>query len=457
MRPYSQIKTQRARKAKRLIKPFQAFAERETSGGIILIAATIVALLMANSAQHEIYESVVHTKFALSWGDKSFGYSFLTWINDLLMALFFLAVGLEIKREIILGELRTIRKAALPLFAALGGMIVPALIYVAFTAGTPAIRGWGIPMATDIAFSLGLLALLGSRVPLTLKIFLAAFAIVDDIGALIVIATVYTSEIHFSGLIVAAVFTGLLLVLNFFGVRRLLPYLVLGLGVWIGIHESGVHASIAGVIVAATIPVWVRLRTGEFIARGREALNEIESSHSASDDEVLSEDQQASLEYLERTIENAQMPLQRLETLLHPWVTFFIVPLFAFANSGIPLPANILEYSGEPKSLGIVLGLVLGKPIGIMVFSGLAIKLGLAQYPSEITLRHLLGVALLGGVGFTMSIFISSLAFGDANELNLAKLAIMIGSAVSAILGLAVLGAPNKKLAGSNMAADQLD
>lgn len=430
----------RLARSRRFFRPLLEFSHLSSSGGIVLLAATLVALVWSNTVGVETYARIWEAKVGLSWGDLEFKMSIKHWVDDFLMAIFFLVVGLEIKRELFMGELSSPRKAALPALAALGGMVAPAAIFMIFNRGTPTANAWGIPMATDIAFSLGLLSLLGKRVPTSLKVFLAAYAIVDDLGAILVITFFYSSGVKFAGLLVAAAFLLAMFALNFFGVRRLSPYMLLGLGVWGGIFASGVHASIAGVLVAFMVPLWVRMDRGAFLDRAKENLSEFEAA--GSDTELhLTDSEQFHLARLERAIENAQFPLQRLENLMHGWVAFAILPIFALVNAGVPLSGGEI---GQPLSMGIIAGLVLGKPLGIVLFAWLGMKLRLCSLPRHSNLGQVLGVGFLGGVGFTMAIFISNLAL-DAADLNQAKLAILIASGVAAVIGLIVVGLSSRR------------
>ena len=373
-----------------ITRAFERFARFEAASAVLLLAAALLAFAWANSPFADAYTAL--------WAFRPFPFldgvgmnkSLVLWVNDLLMAVFFFVVGLEIKRELVGGELSTLRKAMLPLVAAVGGMVVPALIYTAFNAGGPGAAGWGIPMATDIAFALGILALLGSRVPVGLKIFLTAVAIVDDMGAVIVIALFYTSQVSVVALGVAVVALGGLYALNRAGVVRVPLYLLLGAVLWVAVLKSGVHATVAGVLLAFTIP-----------ARGEGA------------------------------------PLLRLEHALHPWVAFGVMPIFALANAGVMLGggAGILN----PVTLGVVCGLVAGKAVGVLGAALVALRVGWSDLPAGVTRGHLVGASLLCGVGFTMSLFIATLAFGPSALLDSAKVGILIASALAGVLGYVVL------------------
>ena len=420
----------------RLIRPFQEFARLQASSGILLLACTVLALLWANSPWAGGYTHLLETKVTVGGGGFALSESLLHWINDGLMAVFFFVIGLEIKREILAGELSSLRQAALPIAAALGGMIAPALIYLVLNEGGAGSRGWGIPMATDIAFALGVLALLGSRVPAALKVFLAAFAIADDIGAVLVIALFYTAQINFLALALGFGFLVLAALANWSGVRRPLIYALLGMVIWVAFLESGVHATVAGVLLAMTIPASARLDPAGFLAQGRSVLDQFERAD-LPDNILTNAERQAALHTLEHAAEQVQTPLQRMEHALHPWVSFFIMPVFALANAGVPLTGSAAIT--HPIPLGIILGLVLGKPLGVTLFAWLAVRSGLAAKPEGVSWRHVHGAGWLGGIGFTMALFISGLAFGDPASLAQAKLGILCASLIAGIVGYLLL------------------
>lgn len=423
----------------RLLSPFKEFLQQESSGGILLLVCTMAALLWANSPWAGSYNSLWQNKLTIGYGSFSLSKPLLLWINDGLMAIFFFVVGLEIKREVLTGELASFKKAALPMIAALGGMLAPALIYFALNRQGEGAPGWGIPMATDIAFALGVLALLGKRAPLGLKIFLTAVAIVDDIGAVLVIAIFYTEEIAWLSLAIAAGFLLILLVINRLGVRHPLVYVLLGIGLWLAFLESGVHATVAGVLLAMTIPSKARINTREFAKHARGLLEDFDRANQSKGESEMNESQQAALQTLETTIELAEAPLQRLEHTLHPWVSFFIMPLFALANAGVSLGGDFIGALAHPVSLGIILGLVIGKQIGILTFVWLAVKLKLAELPQGVSWMRLYGVSWLAGIGFTMSLFISGLAFGESALLGNAKVGILAASVIAGASGWAIL------------------
>jgi NhaA family Na+:H+ antiporter len=413
------------------------------------MACTLLALGIANSPFGEAYEHFWHTYVGFTFGEISLKNSLLHWVNDGLMVVFFFLVGLEIKRELLVGELASVRKAALPFMAALGGMIVPAGIYAALNAGTPAISGWGVPMATDIAFALGVLALLGRGVPTGLFVFLAALAIVDDLGAVLVIAVFYTEQIHWIALGMGGAFFAGMILLNVAGVRSPIPYALLGVATWLAFLQSGVHATIAGVLAAMAIPVRTVLDPDHFLESSREILDHFESaSENAKEPVIVNEQRSASVVALEDACERVQTPLQRLEHGLLPWVTFLILPIFALGNAGVPLGGDVLSALASPLSLGIILGLVLGKQVGITLFSWIAVKVGLAALPEGVTWRHIYGTSWLAGIGFTMSLFIAMLAFGEGQALTDAKTAILVASLIAGVIGYLLLRSIGAKASG---------
>ncbi len=376
----------------------------------------------------------------------------LLWINDGLMAIFFFVVGLEIKREVLVGELSSPRQAVLPLAAAVGGMVVPALFYLAFNAGTDTAAGWGIPMATDIAFALGVLALLGTRAPLALKIFLTALAIVDDLGAVLVIAFFYTSQLSWTSLGVGALFLAALILANRLGVRRTAVYIVLGLGLWVAFLKSGVHATIAGVLLAMTIPARRRIDAPAFLDRVRARVAEFASDTHPGKTE-LTTDQRDAVHSLEVACEAVETPLTRMEHALHSWVAFGIMPVFALANAGVSLGGNLGAALGSSVSLGILFGLYFGKQLGVTAFAWGAVRLGWATLPDGVRWRQVYGVSLLTGIGFTMSLFVANLAFADASVLDQAKIAVFAASLLTGGIGYALLRATPPSPADASVAA----
>ncbi len=421
------------------VKPFHTFFQLEAAGGIVLLLCAAVALVWANSPAAGSYLALWEAYLTVGVGSFAINKPVLLWINDGLMAIFFFLVGLEIKRELLDGELASPRQAALPMAAALGGMLAPAGIYAAFNAGTPYSAGWGVPMATDIAFALGVLALLGKRAPLSLKIFLSALAIVDDLGAVLVIAIFYTAQISFSYLGVGLGLLGVSWLANRLGIRRTAVYVVLGLGVWVMFLKSGVHATVAGVLLALTIPVHTRVDVPLFLEKGRAMLALI-GGHGSNKNGRPSSSQREAIQGLEVLCEGSESPLQRMERALHGWVAFGIMPIFALANAGVALGGGGMGPMGENTILiGVALGLVVGKQVGVFGFAWLAVRMGLAVMPAGLTWQHIYGAACLAGIGFTMALFIANLAFSDAAMLNSAKLGILGASFVSGLLGWGLL------------------
>ncbi len=428
---------------RQIVRPFQEFFRIEASSGIVLIVVTVIALIWANSPWAERYFQLWETEAGIVFGQFHLEMHLSHWINDGLMAIFFFLVGLEIKREILVGELSTPKKALLPIAAAIGGMIFPAAIYLAINAGTEGQAGWGIPMATDIAFALGVLALLGSRVPTSLKIFLAALAIVDDLGAVLVIAVFYTEQVAFSWLFAGAIVFGLMLALNRLGVRQPIPYGLLAIVLWFAFLQSGVHATIAGVLAALAIPAMSRLDTDQFVSWSRQAIDELDVSRAKDTDPEpgapTTTTQRSVLQAMETAIHHAESPLQRMEHSLELPVAFVIMPIFALANAGVAVLGHFFDDLFNPVSLGIVFGLVVGKQIGILLFSFLAVRLRLAELPAGVTWRHIWGVAWLGGIGFTMALFIDDLAFGGSPLADTAKIGILVASIISGVGGYVIL------------------
>jgi NhaA family Na+:H+ antiporter len=418
---------------------FREFVHLEAAGGVVLLFCTILAFVWANSPFREGYFALWHTPIKIEFGQYVLEESLLHWINDALMAIFFFVVGLEIKREILAGELAEPRKAALPIAAAIGGMLVPAAIYVVLNSGGEGVRGWGIPMATDIAFALAALTVLGSRVPTSLKVFLTALAIVDDLGAILVIAIFYAHGVIWNWLGVAGVFLVLCLIANRLHVRHSVPYALLGLVVWFAFLQSGVHATVAGVMVAMTIPVRRAIDSRQFLDRTRGLLRDFEEASAFESALLVNTGQQEALRALEEACEHVETPLQRLEHAHHGWVVFGVLPLFALANAGVTVEGSLLSLLGSPVALGVILGLVVGKQVGVTLFAWLSVRFGLAAMPKDMSWVHVYGVAWLAGIGFTMSLFVGTLAFGESELLRTAKLAILVASVVSGLVGYAIL------------------
>jgi len=422
----------------RVRQPFKRFLEIESAGGILLILATILALIVANSGWASAYESLWKEEFILGSEHFNLTKPIILWINDGLMAIFFFLVGLEIKRELLVGELSSPKKAALPIIAAVGGMLVPAGLFLLFVGKGLGKEGWGIPMATDIAFSLGILSLLGKRVPLALKVFLVAFAIVDDIGAIIVIAVFYSAEIHWSLLFIALGLIAVLFLLNKARIRYIPFYMVIGWIIWFLFLKSGIHPTIAGVLIAFSIPSARKIDLEDFSFRMKRNLEDFENDP-CTDDVALQHSQLASIDNMQSQIFKIQSPLQQLEHHLHGFVTYIVMPLFAFANAGVVLKGAGLD-TLNTLTLSISGSLIFGKIIGIFLFAYLTVKLGLSALPNKIKWKHILGAGMLGGIGFTMSLFISNLAYENIGLLrgiaeNQAKLGILMGSLLAAILG----------------------
>ncbi len=411
----------------------------------MLVFATLVAMWLANSPWSGGYFELLNSWYGLQWRQHQEGYTLLVWINDGLMAVFFLAVGLEIKREMVSGELSSVGKAVVPMAAALGGMLVPALLYSLVCRGTPFERGWGVPMATDIAFSLGVLALLGPRVPPGLKVFLAALAIVDDIGAVIVIAVFYTGTIQVTYLLSALVVWGVMVACGRMGVRQLVFYAVGGIVLWWLLHHSGVHATLAGILTAFAVPARSRIDVPEFVEKARKRLDEIGA---ARGQDVLGEEQETSLHRLEGYVERVSTPVNRWLHMVHPWVVFLIVPVFALANAGLPISQEAVAGAVSHQAFwGVSLGLFLGKPVGICLCTLVAVRAFGLQLPAGVGMRHVFGASLLAGIGFTMSFFVAGLAFGGTDALSEAKMAVLFTSVAAGVAGAAALAAFGHKTA----------
>jgi NhaA family Na+:H+ antiporter len=423
----------------RILSPFEDFLRRTAAGGIVLVVATVAALALATWLGEDRVHHAWERTFGITQGAFHLDLTLHQWVNDALMAVFFLLVGLELKREILVGELSSLRDAALPVIAALGGMIVPASIYIAFNAGTPPEAGWGIPTATDIAFAVGVLVLLGDRIPRGLTIFLTALAIADDLGAVLVIAIFYTGHIDVAALRACAALFVLLVLFNRGGVRHPLPYALIGVMLWFYVLASGVHATIAGVLLALTIPVRGAYSPEEFEKRIDElhrALHDDRRDLTTPDDPLRNHRMTAIAEATEKVAAAVQSPLRRIESSLTPWVAFLIIPIFALANAGIDLKAvNWSEVLSSKTTLGILVGLFIGKFVGVSIFSYVAVKTGMGRLPSGVRWRHVLGAGWLAGIGFTMSLFISQLAFGETRTIDEAKVGILLGSFVSAVVG----------------------
>lgn len=416
---------------RRFTDPVVRFMHVETTAGLVLLACAATALIIANTKAGDAWLGFWQTQVGLQFGEFTMLHSLKHWINDGLMVLFFFLVGLEVKRELVLGELREPRKAALPVAAALGGMLVPALVYIVLIGDNPGARGWGIPMATDIAFVVGCMAMLGSRVPLALRVMVLSLAIVDDIGAILVIAAVYTESLHLGMLFLGGVGILLISACARLGVRSILVYSILGVFTWFGFHESGVHATIAGVIIGLMTPAHPYMNTS---LAGRSLRKTSEILHGG--EWVASSRKAADVQALRRTTRELLSPLEYLESTIHPWSAFLILPLFALANAGVVISMAALT---NPVATAVAAGLVIGKPVGILLGSWLAVRFVLKQLPEGITWGSLVGAGLLTGIGFTMAMFIADLALQEG--LSYAKVGILGASAVAATAGMLILTA----------------
>lgn len=423
----------RRRVPRLIVRPLQQFLQTEASSGILLLAAAVAALVWANASARS-YQTVWHTQLTVGIGRWAISQDIRHWINDGAMSLFFLVVGLEIKRELVSGELRDRRAATLPAIAAVGGMIVPALLYLAITLGGAASRGWGIPMATDIAFAAGILGVAGRGLPSGLRLFLLTLAIVDDIGAILVIAIFYSGSISLSALVAAVVLLAMIALLRRVDVRSGALYLVLGIAVWVAVFESGVHATLAGVALAFVIPAVAFQRPRAVSDEARRVAD------LTADDPTPPDSDAPHWLHLAGLSREAVSPLTRLQHSLHPWTSYAIVPLFALANAGVHINGNSLEDSRSLRVAGgVVAGLLAGKVLGITLGALAATRLGWGRLPAGADWTQMIGVAAVGGVGFTVSLFIAGLAFNDGAILDAAKLGILTGSLISGVVGSAVL------------------
>lgn len=421
-------------------EPLEKFIRLEASSSIILFAATVSALILANSPLSDSFLEFWNNKITISIPGFELSKPVLKWINDGLMAVFFFLIGLEIKREIVNGELSQFKKASLPVFAAVGGMIFPALLFTTLNYGQPGSQGWGIPMAADIAFSLGILKLLGNRVPTGLKIFLMAFAIIDDLGAVLVIAFFYSTNLVWIYIGIGLTIVFMLFILAQKGFYSKYLFFVLGLVVWILFLKSGIHATIAGVLLALTIPLKRKTNTRSFYEKGKESLDQfLDDCRNQTENTILTKKQLVAIDELEALTEKTAPPLQYLEHRLHGWVSYLIMPLFAFANAGVVF--GFSDSSNLGLSTNIALSMIIGNALGIFLFSYFSIKLKFAELPENVSFKQLAGISILGGLGFTMSLFINSLAFSDPGLINAAKMGILIGSIVAGTLGFIVIRA----------------
>jgi len=421
----------------KILSPLEEFVHRQSTSGLLLMLTALIALVLANSPLSDMYQQVKAMYAGISLGDWQLKMSVLHWVNDGLMAFFFFIVGLELKREISVGELSNLMQATLPIACAIGGMVVPALIYVFFNAGTSSISGWGIPMATDIAFAIGILVLLADRVPKTLITFLVALAIVDDLGAVLVIAIFYTNTINLSWLLMAGLILVLLVFLNLGGVRKILPYFLLAIVLWLAVLQSGVHATLAGVLGAFTVPSRPRYDPGKFSEYVSKLMKKFDDSYARKPNILLNDELHSVTQSLEESIHAVQPPLQRLEHIWHAPVSLLVIPLFALLNAGVPITLASLQGAlSNPVMLGIEAGLLIGKFIGITGTAWLMLKFGIANLPSGTRFSQIAGVSFLASIGFTMAIFIAELGFEEnSEELLLAKTGILLASLSAGIIG----------------------
>ncbi|MCK5383192.1 MAG: Na+/H+ antiporter NhaA [Gammaproteobacteria bacterium] len=421
----------------KVLTPFEEFIHRQTTSGLLLMFTAVLALVLANSPLAHLYQQIQHLNIGFNIGNWSLENSLHHWVNDGLMALFFFVVGLELKREIMAGALSNPRQAALPIVAAIGGMVIPALIYFSVNPEGDAARGWGIPMATDIAFALGAIALLASRVPRALITFLVALAIVDDLGAVIVIAVFYTETISMGALVAAGIIFGLLMLLNVTGIRKITPYFILAIFLWYAMFQSGVHATLAGVLGAFSVPARPKYNPVRFSQQIRELMERFDASHVPGKSIMTNEKLRAIVQTLGNGVYLVEAPLQRLEHAWHLPVAYLVIPIFALFNAGIPLDlSNVGQTLMHPVTLGVSFGLIAGKVIGIAGGCWIALKLNIGQLPAETRFTQIIGVSLLGGIGFTMSIFIAELGFAHQPELLLmAKTGILFASLAAGVTG----------------------
>ncbi len=418
---------------------FEWFVHSEVTGSILLLACTVLALVWANSPWADSYFEILHTYVGVSWGDAYFKLSLHHWINDGLMVVFFFVVGLEIKRELVVGELSSFHKAALPVAAAVGGMVVPAMLFAAINLGGAGLRGWGIPMATDIAFALGVLAMFGTRAPLGLKVFLTALAIADDLGAVAVIAIFYTEQINVGSLVVAAVLLVLLFAAIRAGVRRRGILYLMIVGVWLAVFSSGVHATVAGILVAMVVPVRPRVDPHSFIDETEERLERIKRMELSADSLLGDREQLEIVDHIHTRAGEALPTGLVLEHFLHPIQVWLILPLFALANAGVAIGGDLMSVLADPLALGVIIGLVVGKPAGITLLSWVAVKSGRGALPAGVTWAQVTGAGCLAGIGFTMSLFVTDLAFNDELLIATAKVGILAASLASGFIGFVLL------------------
>ncbi|WP_339869683.1 Na+/H+ antiporter NhaA [uncultured Algoriphagus sp.] len=438
----------------RISKTLNNLFRNQSASGIAIFLAVVVAMLWANSPWKGLYQSFIHSEISLGIGEFSMSESVLLWINDGLMAIFFLQVGLELKREIIGGKLSSFKKAILPIGAAIGGMVVPAVIYLIFNFNSATEQGWGIPMATDIAFAIGVLALFGNRIPVGLKVFLIALAIVDDLGAVLVIAIFYTTGISYMDLLHGVLFFFVLVGGSYIGIRKAWFYALVGIGgVWLAFFFSGVHPTIAGILTAFAIPGKVKIKEEDYLMNLQKLHLQFLETESIQGS-FISEKQLNILEEIKQKTNDAETPLQKIEHQLAPIVGFFILPLFALVNTGIHIHGDFIEIISHPVSLGIGFGLLVGKFTGIMGASWLLVKLKIAELQEGVSWMHLCGVATIAGIGFTMSLFITELAFASEEYVFIAKLSILFTSLLAGVVGGLILWSSSNKIHSSSTHTD---
>ncbi|WP_295700103.1 sodium/proton antiporter NhaA [uncultured Helicobacter sp.] len=423
-------------KQNRISQALSSFIRAESFSGIFLFFCAVSAMIVANSPLSHLYHTFWEQPFGFSFAGGFYGFSIHDWINDVLMSVFFLMVGLEIKREILFGDLSGFQKAAFPVIGAIGGMVAPGIIYYALNMGTPSYHGFGIPMATDIAFALGVILLLGKRVPLALKVFLVTLAVADDLGAIAVIAIFYPSPegLHLMYLGLAVVIIVILSFMNHIGVRHLGVYIGIGIILWFCVHHSGIHATIAAVALAFCIPVKPKIESKEFIEVVQQMIKIFESKDKERKNILLDTQQMSAIDEAGRDFSKVQNPLLRLEHALQPICAFVIMPLFAFANAGVDIRGEV-NFHIDHIMLGIMFGLVVGKPVGILALTFLCEKCKIAARPHGVSWSHIFGAGMLAGIGFTMSMFVSNLAFDEIESANVAKIAILLASSIAGILG----------------------
>ena len=428
-----------AKKITQLIAdPFERFLQLQSSGGLLLILATAIALIWSNSAYSASYFSLWERHLSLEYGSFKFSRSLHWWINDALMTIFFFVVGLEIKREVLAGKLSSLKDAIFPMAAAIGGMLFPVILFLIIVGRGESAQGWGVPMATDIAFALGVLSLLGKKVPLSLKVFLTALAIVDDIGALLVITIFYSHEIHWASLQIAGGLFLLLLIFNYLNLRMIYVYLLLGIFIWYFFVQSGIHPTIAGVLLALTIPASRKIHMQSFIEQAKAGLNKFQNAKWPDSDIALTNQQTHALDTIKESLTKVQSPVYVLENSLGDFVTKLAMPLFALANASIVFGETKIDFFNS-ATLGVIIALLLGKVCGISLFSWLSVKLGWAKLPEHISWTQIIGVGVLAGIGFTMSLFIANLAFSDPKLIGQFKIGIFIASFLAGSIGFIII------------------